>query len=66
MAEVDVKKSSTQNLTDTQSRRTSKGLQRQEKGTDVSRSRGWDPFGFLFDSSGLVLGKPILINETDE
>jgi HSP20 family protein len=43
MAEVDVKKSSAQNSTDTQ---TSKGLQRQDRGTDISRLRGWDPLGF--------------------
>lgn len=47
MAEVDVKKSSKQSSTDTEGSRASEGsLQRQERGTDVSRSRRWDPFGF--------------------
>jgi HSP20 family protein len=59
MAEVDVKKSSTQNLTDTQSSKTNEqGLQRQEKGTDVSRSRGWDPFGFSLTPADLFSANP--------
>jgi HSP20 family protein len=59
MAEVDVKKSSTQNLTDTQSSKTNEqGLQRQEKGTDVSRSRAWDPFGFSLTPADLFSANP--------
>jgi HSP20 family protein len=59
MAEVDVKKSSTQNLTDTQSSKTNEqGLQRQEKGTDVSRSGGWDPFGFSLTPADLFSANP--------
>jgi HSP20 family protein len=55
MAEVDVKKSSGQSSTDAQ---TSKGLQRQERGTDVSRSRGWDPFGSSLIPADLFSANP--------
>jgi HSP20 family protein len=55
MAEVDVKKSSTQSSTDAQS---SKGLQRQERGTDLARSRGSDPFGFSLTPADFFSGNP--------
>jgi HSP20 family protein len=55
MAEVDVKKSSTQSSTDTQ---TSQGLQRRERGTDVSRSRGWDPFGLSLTPTDFFSANP--------
>jgi HSP20 family protein len=59
MAEVDVKKSSTQSSTDTQSSKTNEqGLQRRESGTDVSRSRGWDPFGFSLTPADLFSANP--------
>jgi HSP20 family protein len=55
MAEVDVKKSSTQSSTDAQS---SKGLQRQERGTDLARSRGSDPFGFSLTPADFFSANP--------
>jgi HSP20 family protein len=55
MAEVDVKKSSTQSSTDSQA---SKGLQREERGTDLARSRGRDPFGFSLTPADLFSGNP--------
>jgi HSP20 family protein len=55
MAEVDVKKSSTQSSTDTQ---TSTGLQRQGRGTDVSRPQGWDPFGFSLSPADFLSANP--------
>jgi HSP20 family protein len=59
MAEVDVKKSSTQSSTDTQSSKTNEqGLRRRESGTDVSRSRGWDPFGFSLTPADLFSANP--------
>jgi len=59
MAEVDVKKSSTQSSTGTQSSKTGeRGLQRQERGTDVSRSRGWDPFGFSLSPADFFTANP--------
>lgn len=59
MAEVDVKKSSTQNSTDAQSSKTSEpGLQRQERRTDLSRSRGRDPFGFSLTPEDFLAANP--------
>jgi HSP20 family protein len=59
MADVDVKKSSTQSSTDTQSSKMNeRGLQRQERGTDVSRSRGWDPFGFSLNPADFFSANP--------
>lgn len=55
MAEVDVKKSSTQSSNDTQ---TSTGLQRQGRGTELSRSRGWDPLGFSLSPADFFSGNP--------
>lgn len=59
MAEVDVKKSSSQGSTGTQSSKTSEGaLQRQRSGTELSRSRGWDPFGFSLTPSDFFSTNP--------
>jgi HSP20 family protein len=59
MAEVDVKKSSKQSSTDTESSRSNEGaLQRRERGTDVSRSRGWDPFGFSSTPADFFAANP--------
>jgi HSP20 family protein len=60
MAEVDVKKSSsTQSSTGTQSSKSSQGeLQRQRSGTELARSRGWDPFGFSLTPSDLFSANP--------
>jgi HSP20 family protein len=58
MAEVDVKKSS-QSSTDAQTSKTSEqGLQRQGSGTEMSRSRGWDPFGFSLHPSDFFSANP--------
>jgi HSP20 family protein len=59
MAEVDVKKSSSQSSTGTQSSKTSEGaLQRRGSGTELSRSRGWDPFGFSLTPSDFFSANP--------
>jgi HSP20 family protein len=59
MAEVDVKKSSSQSSTGTQSSKTSEGaLQRHRSGTELSRSRGWDPFGFSLTPSDFFSANP--------
>jgi HSP20 family protein len=59
MAEVDVKKSSTQGSSNTQaSKGSEQALQRQERGTDVSRSRGWDPFGFSLSPADFFSANP--------
>ncbi len=58
MADVNVKKSS-QGSTDTQSSQSEqRGLQRQRGGTDVSRSRGWDPFGLSLTPSDFFSANP--------
>jgi HSP20 family protein len=59
MAEVDVKKSSTQGSSNTQaSKGSEQALQRQERGADVSRSRGWDPFGFSLTPADFFSANP--------
>ena len=59
MAEVDVKKSSSQSSTGTQSSKTSEGaLQRQRGGTELSRSRGLDPFGFSLTPADFFSSNP--------
>ncbi len=62
MAEVDVKKSSSQSSTGTQSSKSSEGaLQHQRSGTELSRSRGWDPFGFSLTPSDLFSSNPFSV-----
>jgi HSP20 family protein len=60
MAEVDVKKSSgTQSSAGTQSSQSGeRGLQRQRSGSELSRSRGWDPFGFSLTPADFFSGNP--------
>ena len=61
MAEVDVKKSS-QSSKDTQTSKTSEqGLQGQRSGTEMSRSRGWDPFGSHLHPSEFFSANPFSI-----
>ncbi len=61
MAEVDVKKSS-QSSTEKQGSGTSdQGLQRQGSGTELSRSRGRDPFGFSLTPSDFFSANPFSI-----
>jgi HSP20 family protein len=57
MADVEVKKSSKQSSTDT-SRASEGALQQRERGTDVSRSRGWDPFGFSLTPADFFAANP--------